>query len=92
MPPYLVRHALIHVFLTLCFFLPGGLLWNRVSPHIAGFPLSVFVETLALPFLIAVNLLLFFLACLKDDQSLMSRLDRGERIAGESETGSDTGT
>jgi hypothetical protein len=43
MPRRLIRHALIHIFLCLCFLLPGGLLWNRVEPHQTGLPFSVFV-------------------------------------------------
>ena len=85
MPRRLIRHALIHVFLCLCFLLPGGLLWNRVEPHLAGLPFSVFVETLMLPFLIALNLLGLLWACWHHDQSLMKQLDQGADITIETE-------
>ena len=86
MPNRLIRHALIHVFLILCFFLPGGLLWNRVEPHLAGLPFSVFVETLLLPFLIALNLLALFWAFWRHDQSTMRQLRQGADISGLPET------
>ncbi len=85
MPRRLIRHALIHVFLCLCFLLPGGLLWNRVEPHLAGLPFSVFVETLMLPFLIALNLLGLLWACWHHDQSLMKQLGEGADITIETE-------
>ncbi len=86
MPSRLIRHALIHVFLTLCFLLPGGLLWNRVEPHLAGLPFSVFVETLLLPFLIALNLVGLFWAFWRHDQSTMRQLRQGNAITGAPET------
>ncbi len=89
MPRRLIRHALIHVFLCLCFLLPGGLLWNRVEPHLAGLPFSVFVETLMLPFLIALNAVGCLWACWHHDQSLMKQLGQGADIFSESEKGRD---
>ena len=86
MPRRLIRHALIHVFLSLCFLLPGGLLWNRVEPHVAGLPFSVFIEALMLPFLIALNLLGLLWACWRHDQSLMRQLGQGADITSEHET------
>jgi len=86
MPRRLIRHALIHVFLTLCFFLPGGLLWNRVDPHLMGLPFSVFVETFLLPFFIALNLLGLLWACWQDDQSHMQQDRQNFKITSDSET------
>ncbi len=86
MPSRLIRHALIHVFLILCFLFPGGLLWNRVEPHLAGLPFSVFVETLLLPFLIALNLLGLLWACWSHDQSTMRELRQGADSTGEPTT------
>jgi len=86
MPRRLIRHALIHVFLSLCFFLPGGLLWNRLEPHVAGLPFSVFIEVLMLPFLIALNLLGLLWACWGHDQSLMRHLGQGGDITSEHKT------
>ncbi len=86
MPRRLIRHALIHIFLTLCFFLPGGWLWNRVDPHLAGLPFSVFVETLLLPLFIALNFLVLLWACWQDDQSHMQQLSQDLEITSESET------
>ncbi len=74
MPRRLIRHALIHIFLCLCFLLPGGLLWNRVEPHLAG-----------LPFLIALNALACLLSCWQHDQSLMKQLAQGANVMSESE-------
>ena len=85
MPRRLIRHALIHIFLCLCFLLPGGLLWNRVEPHLAGLPFSVFVETLMFPFLIALNALVYLLSCWHHDQSLMKQLAQGANVMSESE-------
>ncbi len=85
MPRRLIRHALIHVFLCLCFLLPGGLLWNRVEPHLAGLPFSVFVETLMLPFLIALNAVGCLWACWHHDQALMKHLGEGADVTIESE-------
>ena len=86
MPRRLIRHALIHVFLSLCFLLPGGLLWNRVDPHLAGLPFSVFIEALVIPFLIALNLAGLLWACWRHDQGLMRRLGEGADIASEQES------
>ncbi len=85
MPRRLIRHALIHIFLCLCFLLPGGLLWNRVEPHLAGLPFSVFVATLMLPFLTALNALACLLSCWQHDQSLMKQLAQGANVMSESE-------
>lgn len=85
MPRRLIRHALIHIFLCLCFLLPGGLLWNRVEPHLAGLPFSVFVETLMVPFLIALNALALLWSCWHHDQSLMKQLAQGADVMSESE-------
>jgi hypothetical protein len=85
MPRRLIRHALIHIFFCLCFLLPGGLLWNRVEPHLAGLPFSVFVTTLMLPFLIALNALACLLSCWHHDQSLMKQLAQGANVMSESE-------
>ncbi len=85
MPRRLIRHALIHIFLCLCFLLPGGLLWNRVEPHLAGLPFSVFVETSMLPFLIALNVLACLLSCWQHDQSLMKQLAQGANVMSKSE-------
>ncbi len=85
MPRRLIRHALIHIFLCLGFLLPGGLLWNRVEPHLAGLPFSVFVETLMFPFLIALNALACLLSCWHHDQSLMKQLGQGANVMSESE-------
>ncbi len=85
MPRRLIRHALIHIFLCLCFLLPGGLVWNRVEPHLAGLPFSVFVETLMLPFLIALNAFAFLWSCWDHDQSLMKHLGQGADVMSESE-------
>ena len=85
MPRRLIRHALIHVFLCLCFLLPGGLLWNRLEPHLAGLPFSVFVETLMFPFLIALNAFALLWSCWHHDQSLMKHLGQGADVMSESE-------
>ena len=85
MPGRIIRHALIHIFLCLCFLLPGGLLWNRVDPHVAGLPFSVFIETLILPFLIALNLAGLLWACWKHDQSFMRQLGQDAEMTSKSE-------
>jgi hypothetical protein len=56
-----------------------------VDPHLAGLPLSVFVETLLLPLFIALNLLGLLWACWQDDQAHMQQLSQDLELTSESE-------
>lgn len=53
----LLLHVTVHVILMLLYFLPGGLIWNRVEPLIVGVPFGVFVTALLLPALMVGNML-----------------------------------
>jgi hypothetical protein len=70
LPAKLVRHVSIHVVLMFAYFLPGGLLWNRVDPEVLGLPFSVFVEAVLLPALIFLNAAAFVRSFWQEDKGV----------------------
>ena len=74
------RGILIHVVLVLVFFLPGGLIWNRMDPWILGLPFSVFMVAVLLPLLIFLNVVWIVARMWRQDLALMEQLRAGRSI------------
>ena len=73
-------YVLVHLGLILLFFLPGGLIWNRLDPWILGWPFSAFATALLLPLLIFINVLALVRKCWRHDLALMAQLQAGRSI------------
>lgn len=59
MPRRLRVHLAIHVLLLLVYFVPGGLIWNRLEPSVFGVPFGVFMWWIALPTLMILNVVMY---------------------------------
>ncbi|MEX0715190.1 MAG: hypothetical protein WD066_01315 [Planctomycetaceae bacterium] len=68
-------HVAIQIGLLLLYFLPGGLLWNRVEPLVFHLPFGVFATTLLLPALIVANMALYVIGHWADDKQVGNARD-----------------
>jgi hypothetical protein len=73
-------HFTIHVVLVLLYFLPGGLIWNRIEPLIFGLPFGIFMWWILLPALVIINMALFVRGHWAQDKLVTSEVRRGVTV------------
>lgn len=73
-------HLGIQIVLVLLYFLPGGLLWNRVEPLVLGLPFSVFVTAVALPVLFVLNMVFYVVGHWGEDGLVTTEVRRREAV------------
>ncbi|MEX0702492.1 MAG: hypothetical protein WD069_10400 [Planctomycetales bacterium] len=61
-------HLAVHCVLVLLYFLPGGLVWNRVAPLVFHLPFGVFVTAVFLPAAIVANMALYVIGHWAEDK------------------------
>ena len=83
----LLIHLGIQVVLILLYFLPGGLIWNRVEPVVFGLPFAVLVTALLLPLLFWLNMLLYVVGHWAEDRLVPSVVRGSEPGAGQADGG-----